>query len=86
LASNTARIKDDFKKLIAFKQKLQYNYLIEVIIGDETLLKNTRRRIEQLNNSDGEEIILIEFNTDSRRANDYRIRYRTLSELSEGQT
>lgn len=86
LASNTARIRDDFKKLIAFKQKLQYNYLIEVIIGDETLLKNTRRRIEQLNNSDGEEIILIEFNTDSRRANDYRIRYRTLSELSEGQT
>jgi hypothetical protein len=77
LASNTEGIRDDFEKLIAFKQRLQYNYLVEVVIGDENSLRNAMRQIKRLNNSDGEEIIIIALNTDLWKANDCRIRYRS---------
>ena len=77
LASNIDEIEKDFKKLIAFKCRLRYIYLIEIIIGDENSLRTAKERIRSLNNSDGEEIILIEFNTDSWEANDYKIKYRS---------
>ena len=71
-------IKEDFKKLATFKQKLDYDYLIEVVIGQGTQLKTAKKRIENnLNNSDGEEIIIIEFDTKSWRANDYKIKYKS---------
>ena len=71
-------IKEDFKKLAAFKQKLDYDYLIEVVIVQGTQLKTAKKHIENnLNNSDGEEIIIIEFDTKSWRANDYKIKYKS---------
>lgn len=74
-----SNIKEDFKKLVAFKQKLDYDYLIEVvIIEQETQLKTAKEHIENnLNNSEGEEIIIIEFDTKSWRANDYKIKYKS---------
>ena len=76
LASNSG-LESDFKKLVAFKQKLDYTYLIEVVIGQGNSLKTAKKRIKELNNSDGEEIIIIEFNTDSWRANNFRIKYKS---------
>lgn len=71
-------IKEDFKKLVAFKQKLHYDHLIEVVIGQKTQLTTAKERIENnLNDSDGEEIIIIEFDTKSWRANDYKIKYKS---------
>lgn len=40
-------------------------------------LKKAKRHICSLGNPDGEEIILIEFNTNSWRANDYKIKYKS---------
>ena len=76
MASNSG-LESDFKKLVAFKQKLDYTYLIEVVIGQGNSLKTAKKRIKELNNSDGEEIIIIEFNTDSWRANNFRIKYKS---------
>ena len=76
IASNIAQIESDFKKLIEFKQRLKYKYLIEIIIGDENSLGAIIKRIRSQNNLDGKEIILIEFNTDSWKANDYKIKYK----------
>lgn len=75
LASNFREIKKDFKKLIGFKHRLNYKYLIEVIIGDEISLKNAEERINQVDMSEGEEIIIIEFDTKSWKAKDFEIKY-----------
>lgn len=75
--SNISRIEKDFKKIIAFKRELGYVYLIEIIIGDGNSLRNAKECILSPNNPDGEEIILIEFNTNSWRVNDYKIKYRS---------
>lgn len=43
-----------------------------------TQLKTAKKHIENnLNNSEGEEIIIIEFDTKSWRANDYKIKYKS---------
>lgn len=79
MASNIAEIEKDFKKLVAFKKILGYKYLIEIIIGnekDKNSLKTAKEKIRRLNNSNGEEIILIEFNIDSWKASDYKIKYK----------
>jgi hypothetical protein len=76
LASNVAQIENDFKKLITFKRRLGYRYLIEILIGDKNSLRVARDRILSLDSPNGDEIILIEFNTDSWMANDSKIRYK----------
>ena len=76
MASNIDEIEKDFNKLVAFKKILGYKYLIEIIIGKENSLKTAKEKIRRLNNSNGEEIILIEFNTDSWKANNYKIKYK----------
>ena len=69
-------IKEDFDKLVAFKQELGYDHLIEVVIGEENQLRAAKAHITRdLNSLDGEEIIIIEFDTGSWRANHYDIRY-----------
>ena len=77
LASNYREIEKDFEKLIAFKQILNYMYVIEVIIGRKEPLKTAIERIKTLNNPKGKDIIIIEFNTDSWNANDFRIKYKS---------
>jgi len=75
LASRKNELKDDFDKLIAFKDILGYKYLIEVIIGDERSLNECRRKYHQLSSNEGTEIIIIEFNTKTWRAEHTKIRY-----------
>ena len=72
LASNFYSLEHDFEKLIQFKnnEDLKYKYVIEVIIGNETSLRNAKKYIIQLNKSEVEEITIIEFNTDSWKVND----------------
>jgi hypothetical protein len=81
LASNLGQIKDDFEKLTKFKKigpsySVEYEYLIEVVVGNGSSLERARKHINQLSGSTGEEIIVIEFNTDSWKANDFRIKYK----------
>jgi len=68
-------IEHDLEKLVEFKtnEHLKYDYAIEVIIGSKNSLENAKERIRQLSKPDGEEIIIIEFNTNSWRANESRI-------------
>jgi len=78
LAANLNKIEDDFRKLIEFRKNedLEYTHVIEVIIGSETSLEKAKGCIRQVSKPDGEEIIIIGFNTDSWRANESRIRYK----------
>ena len=60
-------IKKDIKKLVKFKTKeeLNYDHGIEVILGTSQALDVLRADINNWNKFEGEEIIIIEFNTDS---------------------
>jgi len=63
LTSNISRIEEDFKKLVKFKQKrLNYEYLVEVIIDDCSCLKRAREHIKEISTDTGEKIIIVEFN------------------------
>lgn len=77
LATNLTEIGHDFDKLVEFKTEadLKYTFGIEVIIGNTEFLKKAKSQIDRLNNHKGEEIIIIDFNTDSTKANDWIIRY-----------
>ena len=77
LTTNLGSLEHDFEKLVKFKKKgnLKYTHVIEVIIGNGNSLRDAKERIMQLNKSEGEEITIIEFNTDSWKVNDWKIRY-----------
>ncbi len=75
LASNYKQLKGDFKKLIKFRQKLDYTFLIEVVIGKDSELTTAINHINRLKTSNGEEIIVICFNTEIWKANDFKIKY-----------
>lgn len=76
LASNLSEIKGDFKKLTEFKKVLKYQYLIQVIIGNSSSLGSARERIRQLSFANGEKIIIIEFNVDSWKVENWEIEYK----------
>lgn len=63
-------IKDDFIKIVKFKtySRLKYDFGIEVIIGNKQALENRRNDINEWKKQEGEEIILIEFDLDSWKA------------------
>jgi len=63
-------IKKDFKKIVKFKTNsdLRYSYGVEVLIGTKNSLKNRRKEINDWNKISGEEILIIEFDTDSWKA------------------
>ncbi len=72
LATRTKKdIKDDFIKIVKFKTypRLRYTYGIEVILGKKRSLAIRRKDINKLNGTEGEEIIIIEFDTDDWKAN-----------------
>jgi len=60
-------IKDDFVKIVEFKTNsdLKYSYGIEVLLGTKHALENRRKDICDWNKREGEEIIIIEFDTDN---------------------
>jgi len=72
LATNLGSLEHDFEKLVEFKNNegLKYMHVIEVIIGNETSLRNAKRYIMGLNKSKLKGITIIEFNTDSWKVND----------------
>ncbi len=76
LATN-GEVENDFKKFFDFKRepRLKYDYAVEVIIGNTDLLKTARKRIEKLNKSTGEDIIILWFNTDLWWASTTRQKY-----------
>jgi len=84
LASNLNQIDDDFEKLTKFRKvgpsySVEYEYLIEVIIGNPSSLNKAGEYIRQLWDPTGEDIIVIEFNADSWKADDFRIKYKSKS-------
>ena len=62
-----ASIKDDFIKIAEFKTNsdLRYSYGVEVLLGTKLALEKCRQDIFEWNKREGEEIIIIEFDTES---------------------
>ena len=75
LASNLREIEEDFKKLIEFKQRLGYEYLIQVIIGDNSSLENAREYIKRISTNNGEKIIIVKLNVETWTTEDWEIGY-----------
>ena len=88
LASNLRDIEKDFKKLVEFKQRLGYKYLVEVIIDDcsslkKSSLKKAREHIKEISTDNGEKIIIVEFNTQIWKADEWEIKYKPKSGKAE---
>lgn len=68
---------DDFMKIVEFKTKplLKYSYGVEVIIGTKLSLMKCRKDINEWNKTGGEEIIIIEFDTESWKADHSSIQF-----------
>ena len=75
LASNHSQLKNDFNKLVKFRQILNYEFLIEVVIGKDSDLRTAINKINKLKTSSGDKIIIICFNTEIWKANDFEIKY-----------
>ena len=75
LASNYENLEGDLKKLVEFKnnQDLEYAFAIEIIIGDHAFLNKAKERILRMEKTKGEEIIIIYYNTCSRKVEDRNI-------------
>jgi len=63
-------IKEDLKKLVLFKThtRLKYSNGIEVILGTKRFLEKRKKDINNWNGKGGEEIIIVEFDTVSWKA------------------
>ena len=70
MATNLANIESDLSKLVVFKKnkRLHYDYGVQVVIGDSKSLEKANAAIKKLEEIDGEEILIIYFNTDSMKA------------------
>lgn len=75
LASNYNQLEDDFKKLFKFRQELDYKFLIEVVIGEYSQLRSAIHHINELKSSNGEDIVIICFDTKIWKSNDFKIKY-----------
>lgn len=76
LASNLRDIEEDFKKLVEFRQTLNYKYLIQVIIGNSYSLERARNHIKEISDN-GEKIIIVEFNVENWRTREWEIEYKS---------
>jgi len=61
LASNLSDVEGDFEKLGEFRKMLKYQYLVQVIIGNNSSLESVREGIRQLSSTNGEKIAIVEF-------------------------
>ena len=75
LTSNISNVKGDFKKLVKFKEVLNYQYVVQVIVGNTSSLGKAREHIGEPS-ADGEKIIIIEFNVDSWKVESREIEYK----------
>ena len=75
LAANFRNLEGDLKKLVEFKNSmdLKYAFAIEIIIGNRTFLNKAKERISRMEKTRGEEIIIIDYNTDSKKVKDWKI-------------
>jgi len=76
--SSTDELIKDLKKLTNFRRKLNYIYLVEVVIGNESELLGCRSGLlEKLRkeSSEFEEITTVEFNTDKWKADHYEVEF-----------
>ena len=81
---NKSNLEKDFKKLLEFKQEeLRYNYLVQVIIGDSSSLEDARKKIKDISTDNGERIIIVEFNTQTWKADEWEIKYKPESGKAE---
>lgn len=71
------KIKEDFNKLLEFREKpqLQYKYAIEIIVGKTDDLKTVNKQIKQWCKADGVIIHIIWFNIDTWKAHLTNIKY-----------
>jgi len=77
LTSNLGNLEGDFEKLVEFKknQDLQYDYGVEVIIGDAKSIERAKSDIEKVEKAEGEELRVVYFNTDSGKATSSSLKY-----------
>ncbi len=77
LATNYSKFRTDLEKLILFivDHDLRYLQAIEVIIGTKHKLKRASERIDKLKRYSRYEIIIITFDVDKWKADDYLIKY-----------
>ena len=77
LANNLGELESDLEKLAEFKKNedLQYDYGVEVIIGNTQSLKRAKTRIEKLRRPKGEEITIIYFDNDSGKADSSSLKF-----------
>lgn len=70
LASNLGNLVGDFEKLVEFKKNedLQYDYGVEVVIGNAESIERVESNVKRIEKSEGEELQIVYFNTDSGRA------------------
>ena len=75
LAANFRNLEGDLKKLVEFKNSmdLKYAFAIEIIIGNRAFLNKAKERISRMEKTRGEEIIIIDYNTDSKKVKDWKI-------------
>ena len=75
LATNLSNLKGDLKKLVEFKnhKELKYAFAIEIIIGNFASLKKAKEYISRMGKTNGEEITVIEYNTNSAKVDDWKI-------------
>ncbi len=75
LATNTGKLKSDLKKLVEFKnnKELKYEFAIEIIIGNYAYLNKAKECILRMGKAKGEEITVIEYNTNSKKVEDWKI-------------
>ena len=77
LASNTSTVVADFDKLVRFAETphLQYQNLVEVILGDGRSLASAKERVNGLGRGSGEDITIIWFDTDQWSASESSIKF-----------
>lgn len=77
LTSNLDNLVRDFQKLVEFKnnEDLQYDYGVEVIIGDAKSIERAKSDVKKAEKSEGEELRIIYFNTDSGKAISSSLKY-----------
>ena len=76
LVTNISTIESDLEKLSEFEKNPHLKYLhgIEVVIGNTELLSKARESLNELCNSQYEEIVIVNFNTDIWQADHFLLK------------
>jgi hypothetical protein len=77
LADNSENLKSDFEKLVEFKNNeiLEYEYGVEVIIGDTKSIEQVKLNVEELSTTGGEELHIIYYDTETGKTSNSSIKF-----------